>query len=168
MGKSVEKYGRKVKEITVFKKALDAANAELSSLIRSSRNKSTTNSTRRNLGNISNGMASPTNQHVLRIRGCYQKSLKEREQFNSTSRFISLKTESRLSESQGQFYNPFTTTSNRNLKTINHSRKSEIGGLPNSPDRPQTVPENKNVGKRAVQDGKINDAQAIKVDTFMA
>ena len=61
MGKSVEKYGRKVKEITVFKKALDAANAELSSLIRSSRNKSTTNSTRRNLGNVSNGMASPTN-----------------------------------------------------------------------------------------------------------
>ena len=63
MGKSVEKYGRKVKEITVFKKALDAANVELSSLIRSSRNhKSTYNSrTRRNLASVSNGTTSPVN-----------------------------------------------------------------------------------------------------------
>ena len=153
MGKSVQKYGRKVKEITVFKKALDAANAELSSLIRSSRNlKSTTNSTRRNLANVSNGTTSPTNLHVSRIRGCYQKSLKEREQFHSTSRFLTLQTDSRLSESQGYIYNPFATTSYKNRKTFNFSRKEEF-----SPDRPQTVPEGNNssngfkkvVGKRA-------------------
>ena len=80
MDKFKDKLGRKVNDTLVFKKAIianETQRSEMGELDVTDRLRT------RNLSTLSSGDSTPAFQHISRIRTCYQKGLKEREQLCS-------------------------------------------------------------------------------------